>query len=105
VSEDEIRIKLMDCSQFPQDLKTRAASRQEDITCGIGAAFAYDLTEPDRDEARRWRFLLFDGERYAHGSSSSRPGSPPKQNCSLIRLRKRLNFTLADTRSSSACPA
>jgi hypothetical protein len=43
-----------------EELLAYATGRCERAGAEIGAAFDRDLTEPDRDEARRWRFLIVD---------------------------------------------
>jgi hypothetical protein len=43
-------------------LLAHAATRCPPWEGAVGAAFVCDLTEPDRDEARRWRFLVSDSE-------------------------------------------
>jgi hypothetical protein len=40
------------------ELLAYATGRCPQHVGGIGAAFAKDVTENDRDEARRWRFLI-----------------------------------------------
>lgn len=42
------------------ELLTHATNRRPHYPGGVGAAFARDVTERDRDEARRWRFLVVD---------------------------------------------
>lgn len=44
------------------ELMAYATGRCPQHVGGIGAAFVRDVTENDRDEARRWRFLIVDEE-------------------------------------------